>query len=77
MRRLELVAALATSLPWQLADLEEARALMGHDWWPYGVEANRKPLAALARYSHEQGLAERLVSVDEMFAASTLDEYRI
>ena len=70
-------AALVTSLPWQLAETEATQALMGTDFWPYGVEPNRKTLEALARYHHDQGLSERQVSVDEMFAASTLDEYVI
>ena len=70
-------ASLTTSLPWQLAELEATRALMGDDFWPYGVEPNRKNLETLARYHHQQGLSERQVSVDEMFAESTLDEYVI
>ena len=70
-------SALVTSLPWQLAETEATRALMGDDFWPYGVELNRATLEALARYSHQQGLAEREIKVDEMFAESTLDEYAI
>ena len=30
---------------------------MGDDFWSYGVQANRKCLELMARYSHEQGLA--------------------
>ena len=46
---------------------------MGDDFWSYGLnDANRKALNAMARYSFEQGLAVRLIGVDEMFAASTL-----
>lgn len=70
-------AALTVSVPWLLAEIEEARALMGDDYWPYGLEPNRRTLETLARYDHEQGLAGRLVAPEELFAASTLDEYRI
>ena len=70
-------SALVTSLPWQLAETEATRELMGDDFWPYGVEPNRHALQRLARYHHEQGLSEREVPVDEMFAPSTLDEYVI
>jgi 4,5-dihydroxyphthalate decarboxylase len=70
-------AALVTSLPWQLAETEATQAVMGDDFWPYGLEANRKTLETLARYHHEQGLSARQVAVDEMFAESTLDEYVI
>jgi 4,5-dihydroxyphthalate decarboxylase len=70
-------SALVTSLPWQLAETEATRQLMGDDFWPYGIEPNRHTLATLAKYHHEQGLSDRLVEVDEMFAESTLDEYVI
>jgi 4,5-dihydroxyphthalate decarboxylase len=68
---------LTTSLPWQIAEVEATRAMMGDDWWPYGVEPNRKALQTLVRYSCEQGLAQRAVPVEELFAASTRDDYRI
>lgn len=69
--------ALAASVPWLLAEVEATRALMGEDYWPYGLEPNRRALEALARYDFEQGLAARLVAAEELFAESTLDEYRI
>jgi len=60
------------TLPWFGQELEETRALMGENFWPYGIEANRKTLEALFQYSHEQGLASKKLSVDEMFHPSTL-----
>jgi 4,5-dihydroxyphthalate decarboxylase len=70
-------AALAVMLPWMVAELEETRAVLGEDYWPYGLEPNRRALEALTRYSFEQGLAARLMPVDDLFAPSTLDVYRI
>jgi 4,5-dihydroxyphthalate decarboxylase len=65
--------ALKIGLPWVNAEYDETRALMGDDYWSYGLnEQNRRTLEAMARYSFEQGLAVRLLSVDEMFAESTL-----
>ena len=70
--------ALKIGLPWINAEFDETRALMGEDFWSYGLnETNRKTLAAMARYSYEQGLAVRLLSVDEMFAESTMSETRV
>jgi 4,5-dihydroxyphthalate decarboxylase len=69
-------SVLSVSLPWLIAEVEATRALMGDDYWPYGLEPNRTTLEALARYSHAQGLAARLVPVEELFAPSTLDEYK-
>jgi 4,5-dihydroxyphthalate decarboxylase len=68
---------LSTSLPWQVAEVEATRELMGEDYWPYGLEPNRKTLETLMRYSREQGIAERSVPLEQLFASSTLDDYRI
>src|SRR5262249_40863482 len=71
------VVALKIGLPWITAEVEATEAIMGQDFWPYGVEANRKTLEAMARYSFEQYLAVRQVGVEEMFAASTLGEIKV
>ncbi len=55
------------TLPWFAAEWEATRQLMGEDFWPYGLPANRKELETLCRYSSEQYLAERKVTVDEIF----------
>jgi 4,5-dihydroxyphthalate decarboxylase len=71
-RDLEEVVALKLTLPWVGAQARSTRRLMGEDFWPYGVEANRKVLEAMTRYSFEQGLSVRKVEVDELFAPQTL-----
>jgi 4,5-dihydroxyphthalate decarboxylase len=40
----------------------------------HGVRANRKTLETAALYSHEQGLTPRLVRLDEVFAASAMEQ---
>ncbi len=69
--------ALKIGLPWITAEYEATTKVMGQDFWSYGVDANRKTLAIMARYSYEQGLAVRLVDVDEMFAEGNLSETRV
>lgn len=72
------VTALKIGLPWVTAEYEATQALMGEDFWSYGLnETNRKTLATMARYSYEQGLATRLLSVEEMFANGNLSETRV
>ena len=61
------------SLPWYTQEMESTNALMGKNFWPYGIEANRKTLETLFRYSHKQGLAKQLLKIEELFATSTLD----
>ncbi|MHC5146267.1 MAG: ABC transporter substrate-binding protein, partial [Planctomycetota bacterium] len=54
-------------------ELEETRKLMGDNFWPYGIEPNRKALEALFQYSYEQGLAAKKLTIEELFCPSTLD----
>jgi 4,5-dihydroxyphthalate decarboxylase len=55
------------SLPWFGKELEETRVLMGENFWPYGIEPNKKALEALFQYSNEQGLTERRLKINELF----------
>lgn len=65
------------SLPWMEAEALETVALMGSDYWPYGVAENIKEIEAMTRYSYEQGLAVRNLAPEELFAPSTLEISRI
>jgi 4,5-dihydroxyphthalate decarboxylase len=60
------------TLPWNAQEIEETQQLMGKNFWPYGIEPNRKALETLFRYSHEQGLASRRLTIEELFVPSTL-----
>lgn len=77
LRELGEVAALKTSLPWLASEVEETRALMGPDFWSYGLQPNRKTLQAFLRYHHEQGLSPRQLQAEELFAPSTLEQFAI
>src|SRR5262249_10365940 len=68
--RLHFPAALLTSLPWQVAEAEETRDLMGDDPFPYGIARNRKTIETLVGYSFHQGLAPRRLTIEEMFVES-------
>jgi 4,5-dihydroxyphthalate decarboxylase len=74
---LYVTAALKTSLPWLTRHVEDARALMGDDFWPYGFKPNRETLATFLRYHHEQGLSRRLLAPEELFAPETLESFVI
>lgn len=77
MQSLSETAALKTMLPWAAAHFEEAVTLMGPDYWPYGLESNRKALQTFLRYSHEQGLSKRLLTPEEIFAPETHEAFVI
>ncbi|MCC7326912.1 MAG: ABC transporter substrate-binding protein [Burkholderiales bacterium] len=76
-RDLRESAALKAMLPWANAEFEDAVALMGDDYWPYGFARNRDTLATFLRYSHQQGLAKRMLEPEELFAPETLESFVI
>jgi len=65
------LSVLKTTLPWQFPAYEETVRIMGPDYWPYGMEANRKGFETLARYMYEQGITPRIVKMEEAFVEST------
>jgi 4,5-dihydroxyphthalate decarboxylase len=77
---LELLAdtsATKVTLPFVEERLAEARATMGEDFWPYGVEASRKTLENFLKHHHAQGLSSRLVKPEELFHPGTLEGFKI
>ena len=63
-------------LPWYGQELRNTRALMGKNFYSYGLnKANRKTLETLFRYSFEQGLSSRQLTIDELFLPPS-DEFR-
>ena len=60
-------------LPWYGQELAETRTLMGENFYSYGIATNRKALEALFRYSHQQGLAGRELTIEELFLPSSLE----
>jgi 4,5-dihydroxyphthalate decarboxylase len=77
LARLAEMTASRVPLPWLPGRVEEARALIGPDLWPYGVEANKVTLDAFTRYAHEQGVAAKRVEPEELFAPQVLGQYRV
>jgi len=64
---------LKVMLPWLSALIGDNRDLLGEDWWPYGITANRAAIDAILRYHQEQGLTKRRLSIEEIFAPCVLD----
>ena len=77
MADLRDVNALMVTLPWLEAETSETMAVMGRDFWKYGIAENMPEIEALTRYAHEQGLIEREVAVEELFARSTFEISKI
>jgi len=64
------------SLPWFAQEFEETRALMGDNYYSYGIKPNRKTLEALFRYSYQQGLCKRELTIGELFDPASLELFR-
>ncbi len=77
LEQLTDVSATKVTMPFVEEQLKAARELMGEDFWPYGVEPNRKTLDAFLRHHHGQGISPRLVAVEEMFHPATLESFKI
>lgn len=71
--RMEKWNWVADGLPWYGQELSETKALMGADFFRYGIEGNQAPLEAILRYSHEQGLTPSRISIEELFHPDSLD----
>ncbi len=63
-------------LPWSYEAAREAEALIGRDFFPYGLEPNRRTIEAFLRFAHEQGVCARPLTPEELFPANVLERYK-
>ena len=70
-------SATKVTLPFVEERLKEARDLMGHDFWSYGVGPNRKVLDYFLAQHHAEGLSSRRVAVDELFHPATYETFKL
>jgi 4,5-dihydroxyphthalate decarboxylase len=70
-------SATKVTLPFIEEQLTATRELMGEDFWPYGLESNRKTLDTFLHHHHTQGLSSRLVKPEELFHPSTHETFKI
>ena len=77
LEALEDTAATKVTLPFVEDQLRLAREFMGHDFWSYGLEPNRKVLETFLRFHHKEGLSSRLVKPEELFHPSTHESFAI
>ena len=71
------VNALMVTLPWLEAETNETSALMGEDFWKYGVKENLPEIEALTQYAYEQGLVDRKLKAEELFHPSTFEMSKV
>ncbi|HEU4340625.1 MAG TPA: ABC transporter substrate-binding protein [Candidatus Binatia bacterium] len=77
IKNMHISNTLACTLPWLAWEREQVKEIFGPDWWPYGIEPNRRVLETLIRYMEEQGLLARPLKIEEIFAPNVLGEFKI
>jgi 4,5-dihydroxyphthalate decarboxylase len=77
MADLTQTSALPLSLPFLIEHAYHTMDLMGEDFWPYGLESNRRTLETFVRYMHEQGLIPEPIALETLFPESTQRTYRV
>lgn len=62
-------------LAWVRTAWEEQEEILGPDPWAYGLgDANRNNLETILRYTHQQGMLKRPLSVEELFVECDLGD---
>jgi 4,5-dihydroxyphthalate decarboxylase len=64
----ETLQAPKVTLPWPHFAVREARDVMGEDYWPYGVSANRNALEAQLQWTWLDALQARRITLEDLFA---------
>lgn len=77
LARIEDIGVSRFPVPWLGYHLGAVVDAMGADPWPYGVEANRTTLEAFVGFCVEQGVAERSIALEELFAPQVLGRVRL
>lgn len=75
--RLKEVTASRFPLPWGFEYFRQTTLSFGDDYWAYGIAPNLTTLNAFLRYSLEQGVAVRPLSVDDLFPAEVRSHFKI
>lgn len=64
-------------IPWSFANAQQAEAMFGRDFWPYGIEPNRTTLEAFLGYAYEQGVCARALVPEELFPAAVTETFKV
>jgi 4,5-dihydroxyphthalate decarboxylase len=59
--------ALTVVAPFIIHEIERTRALMGTDYWPFGMEANRNSITTFLRHLKAQDIIARVPDISELF----------
>jgi 4,5-dihydroxyphthalate decarboxylase len=64
-------------VPWLADYARQMQGEFGEDLYPYGIEPNRPTLEHFLRYAHEQGIARKHVTPEEIFPEGIMTSVKI
>ena len=77
IERLSDITASHAPFAWLAPYAERMKALFGEDFWPYGLEKNRKTLQAFVDFAFEQGVCHRRLTLEELFPRQVLTSFKV
>ncbi len=77
VERLSDITASHAPLAWLAPYTERMKSLFGEDFWPYGLEKNRKTLQAFVDFAFEQGVCHRHLELEELFPGQVLASFKV
>jgi 4,5-dihydroxyphthalate decarboxylase len=81
--RLSDITASHAPLPWLADYTGRMEAVFGADFFPYGIgqdaggQINRATLEAFCKFGHDQGVCDRLLNVEDLFAKNVLGSFKV
>jgi 4,5-dihydroxyphthalate decarboxylase len=63
--------------PWVFELARQAESLFGADFWPYGIDANRRTLTAFLRFCRDQGVAHGPVEIEDLFPPEVRSTFKV
>jgi 4,5-dihydroxyphthalate decarboxylase len=64
-------------IPWYFEHARRGMELFGKDYFPYGIEPNRKTLEAFVKYAYDQGVCKRHLDIEELFPKSLTSTHKV
>jgi len=64
-------------IPWCYERARRDLDIFGDEYWPYGIEPNRKTLDAFLQYASEQGVTHQQLQPEDIFARQVQQRFRL
>jgi 4,5-dihydroxyphthalate decarboxylase len=77
LKRMADITASSVPLPWVSDYAGQSQQIMGEDFWPYGIEANRPTLEMFSRCAHQQGITTHHMALEEIFVPEALERVKV